>query len=164
MHPESYAAMAELLARAPASAETCLDVGSFDVNGTFRPLAEARGWTYTGIDIREGPNVDAVVDPYHWGGRAGRFDVVLSGSTLEHVERPWLWIKEAARVLKPGGLLALHTHWSFPLHEYPRDYWRFMPAGIETLFDEAGLLERYDIQIINSMDIVGAAFKREAAR
>jgi len=162
VHPESYAAMVDMLSLAPVGATACLDVGSLNVNGTFRPLADMRGWSYVGIDIRLGPNVDQVVEPYAWGFEDDTFDVVLSGSTLEHVERPWLWMREAARVLAPGGLLALHTHWSFPLHEYPVDTYRYMPHGMKILLDEAGCLERYDIRIINQHDIIATALKREA--
>lgn len=161
MHPESYAAMRDMLDKAPAWTATCLDVGSLNVNGTFRPLATAKGWTYTGIDIREGDGVDLVVAPYAWPFDDGAFDVVLSGSTLEHVERPWLWMKEAARVLRPGGLLALHTHWSFPLHNYPIDTFRYMPEGMRVLLDDTEALEQYDIRIINQHDIIATAFRRE---
>ena len=48
-----------------------LDVGSYDVNGTYRPLFPA-GWDYLGVDIEKGPNVDLVVAGEHplWGQQA----------------------------------------------------------------------------------------------
>lgn len=41
------------------------------------------------------------------------FDYVVAGELIEHLERPQDFIKEAYRILKPGGVLALST----PLEE-----------------------------------------------
>ncbi len=163
MHAESLALMGEMLAAGPQGRGLAvLDVGSYDVNGTFRPLVEGRGGLYTGLDMVPGPNVDVVaVDPYRFPFEADSFDVVMSGSTMEHVEAIWLWVPELVRVLKPGGYLALHTHWSFPEHRYPVDCWRVMPDGMRFLFDITGSLEDYQIRIANGMDIVATAWKVE---
>ena len=119
MHAEAYEAMRQLLGRGPGRGARVLDVGSYDVNGTYRPLVEGRGWEYTGLDVAAGPNVDVVTaDAYRFPFEDGAFDVVLTGSTMEHVEAIWRWVPELARVLKPGGLLAIVTHWSFPEHRY----------------------------------------------
>ncbi len=160
MHHESYRAMGRMLKRCTLPIASVLDVGSCDVNGTFKPLIQRRGWRYTGLDVTPGPNVDVVApDPYRFPFEAGTFDVVISGSTMEHVQAIWKWLPELVRVLKPGGFLAIHTHWQFPFHRYPVDCWRVMPDGMQFLFDETGCLEQYDIKTINHMDIVGSAFK-----
>ncbi len=136
-------------------------MGSFDVNGTYRPLVAGKGWTYCGVDVVEGPNVDVVsADPYEFPFEDGAFDVVLSGSTMEHVEAIWRWVPELARVLKGGGLLAIVTHWQFPEHRYPVDCWRIMPDGMRFLFDQAGCLERYEIGIVSQWDIAASAVRR----
>jgi SAM-dependent methyltransferase len=141
-------------------AVSLLDVGSYNVNGTFRPLVEGQGWQYTGLDQTAGPNVDVVADdPFKFPFPAHTFDVVISGSTMEHVTAIWKWIPELVRVLKPGGFLAIHTHWQFPEHRYPVDCWRVLPDGMKFIFDETGQLADYDIRIANHMDIVGSAFK-----
>lgn len=160
MHAESYQLMGEMLRRVRRPTADVLDVGSYDVNGTFRPLIEQRNWRYTGLDQTEGPNVDVVAeDPFHFPFADNSFDVVISGSTMEHVTAFWKWIPELVRVLRHGGFLAIHTHWQFPLHRYPLDCWRVMPDGMKFIFDETGLLEQYDIRIANHMDIIGSAFK-----
>jgi len=151
--------MGVLLERAPVFTNTVLDVGSRDINGSYRRLIEVRGWCYTGLDIEDGVNVDVVADPYEYPFEADRFDVVLCGSTMEHVERPWLFVPELTRVLKPGGLLALVTHWQFPVHNHPGDCYRFLPDGMRVLFDDTGKLTEYDIRIVNDTDIIGSALK-----
>lgn len=160
MHEAALVEMQRLLECLPDGDLAVLDVGSLDVNGSYRPHCEGRGWQYTGLDTRAGRNVDTVTDnPYRYPFADGAFDVVISGSTMEHVERPWLWLPELARVLKPGGMLALITHHAFPLHEYPVDCYRYMPHGMRVLLDEAGTLERYEVRMVNDTDISARAWK-----
>lgn len=164
MHPESYELMREMLDAGPqATGLDVLDVGSLNVNGCFRGLVTVKGWQYTGLDVAAGPNVDIVtVDPFSYPFFSDSFDVVISGSTMEHVTAIWRWVPELVRVLKPGGYLAIHTHWQFKEHRYPLDCWRIMPDGMAFLFDETKQLERYNIRIANDMDIVATAWKVKA--
>jgi SAM-dependent methyltransferase len=145
-----------------------LDVGSFDVNGNFRALITRHGWEYTGLDICAGRNVDIVTDdPYRFPFESGIFDIVITGSTMEHVQAVWLWVPELVRCLRPGGLLAIHTHMAWMYHPHPFDCWRIMPDGMEYLFDLTGQLERYTIRQIATTryaclktDIAASAWKR----
>lgn len=160
MHRESYALMRQMLHRCPFVEASVLDVGSLDVNGTLRPLVLDRGWQYTGLDMAAGENVDVVADdPFCYPFDDGLFDVVMTGSTMEHVTAIWRWIPELVRVLRPGGFLAIHTHWQWKEHRYPLDCWRVLPDGMRFLFDETGLLNQYSIRIANKSDIVASAFK-----
>lgn len=159
MHDTALTLMRQLLSGQPRN-QSVLDVGSYDVNGTLRPLCMELGLAYTGLDLSPGPNVDVVSpDPYRFPFDDGSFDIVLSASTMEHVEYIWLWVPELARVLRPGGLLAITTHTSWPLHRYPLDCWRIMPDGMTALFDLAGCLEQYTILTPNDTDI-GASARR----
>lgn len=161
MHKESYELMNEMLGHiSGGDSLNVLDVGSYNVNGTFRPLVENRGWRYTGVDTIAGPNVDVVtVNPFLFPFDDGTFDVVISGSTMEHVTAIWEWLPELVRVLRPGGFLAIHTHWKFPEHRYPVDCWRIMPDGMRYLFDMTAKLRDYRIRMANDMDIIGSAWK-----
>jgi hypothetical protein len=72
-----------------------LDIGSQVATRrqlNYRPLFDAAGWRYTGMDIEPGENVDVVVrNPYDWKEIASEsFDVVVSGQTLEHVKFFWV--------------------------------------------------------------------------
>ena len=119
-----------------------LDVGSYDVNGTFRPVFAAPTWQYRGLDISAGPNVDIVApDPYDWSKEvpSNSVDVVISGSAFEHIEFFWLTTQEIGRVLKPGGLFCLIVPSAGPEHRYPVDCWRFYRDGLVAIAKYAGL-------------------------
>ena len=71
-----------------------LEVGSYDVNGTIRPLfAGAR--SYLGVDWRPGPGVDLVSLAHEIPLGVGPFQVVASASMLEHDPH---WERSLARM------------------------------------------------------------------
>lgn len=140
MHGQTKSLMASFSQTIPKDA-TVLDVGSCDVNGTFREFFPEN--PYIGIDIVEGPNVDIIVPPYDYPFPNNHFDVIISGSTLEHVRHPWRWMKEIARILKSGGKLFVIAPYAHPYHEHPVDCWRIYPEGMRALFEEAELKTIY---------------------
>lgn len=160
MHDASFQQMARILNAWQGGPATVLDVGSLDVNGTYRPIAEYYGWRYTGLDVCKGPNVDIVSpDLYRFPVDDNAYDIVISGSTMEHVQAIWLWVPELVRVLRPGGMLAIITHTSWEYHCFPVDCYRILPDGMKYLFDMTGKLERYKIDMYNDTDISGVAYK-----
>lgn len=165
MHESSMRLMAECLNRLAPKLDgghpiSVLDVGSYDVNGTYRPLVEGHGWRYVGLDIREGPNVEIVsADAYHYPIETGRFEAVIAGNMAHGIAEPWCWIHELVRVLKNGGLVSIVVPWNLGVNAHPHDYWRFMPDGLAYLFDMTGRLHDYQIRIANEHDLVGSAFK-----
>jgi len=128
-----------------------LDVGSLDVNGSYRDLFE----NYTGLDIEEGKNVDVIGEEYNYPFSNDSFDVVICGQTLEHTEELLKVVKEMARVAKDMVVVIVPN--AAPEHRYPKDYWRILPDGLEFLFKKAGLevLECY----MSFNDTVGIAKK-----
>jgi SAM-dependent methyltransferase len=67
------------------------------------------------------------------------FDVVVSGQVIEHVARVWAWMRELARVCRPGGYVITIGPVSWPYHEAPIDCWRIYPEGMRALSEDAGL-------------------------
>lgn len=114
---------------------TVLDVGSYDVNGSYRQFFPSPGFTYIGLDMAAGPNVDIVpVKPYVWTEVADDSqDVVISGQAFEHIEFFWFTMAEMARVLRPNGLLCLVLPRGFAVHRYPVDCYRFDADGMTAL-------------------------------
>lgn len=163
MHETSYRLMDEELNLYPGHPAKVLDVASYDVNGSYRPLVEGRGWAYTGLDIRPGPNVDVVAsNPYQYPFEDKVFDVCICGNALHNFERPWLAVPEMARVLKPGGMLIIITVHTWPQgSNYPKDYWRVQRDGLEALFEMTERLELIYVRVANAHDLIGRAFRKE---
>ena len=111
-----------------------LDVGSGDINGSYKCMFDPNFFEYTGLDIEEGPNVDIVVKPYDWHTiETDSYDVVISGQAFEHSEFFWVTMSEMTRVLKKNGLLCVIVPNACPEHRYPVDCYRFYTDGMVAL-------------------------------
>jgi SAM-dependent methyltransferase len=113
-----------------------LEVGSYDVNGTVRPIFAQGG--YVGVDIAAGPGVDRVVQPTELPFDAVSFTLVVSTEMLEHAEFPAAVLSEMRRVLKPGGTLLLTTRSEGFGYHNPPDYWRFSETQMKDLLAWVG--------------------------
>lgn len=140
MHRSSYEAVKRFRGFAdkafPAGQLRVLDVGSRDVNGTYKDIfSNAERYLYTGLDVAPGPNVDYVpADPYRWDEVPdGLFDIVISGQAFEHIEFPWLTMEQIGLKLKVGGLACIIAPSRGPEHRYPVDCWRIYPDGMRAL-------------------------------
>ena len=114
-----------------------LDIGSFDRNGDYNYglILNEKKWTYHGLDLQEGNNVDIVVeDPYAWKEISDEsYDVIVSGQAFEHIEFFWITLDEIKRVLKPNGLLCIIVPSSGPVHRNPYDCYRFYEDGMKAM-------------------------------
>ena len=73
------------------------------------------------------------------------FDVVLMFEVLEHLREPAVALREAARVLRPEGVLVLSTRQAWTTHAAPHDFFRYTRYGLEHLVSQAGL-DRIELQ------------------
>lgn len=112
-----------------------LDIGSYDMNGSYKHLFPRPRFAYMGMDMEAGPNVDIVYSkPYHWAEIGDEsFDVVISGQTFEHIEFPWITMQEIARVLKKGGLMCITAPRLAERHRKPVDTYRYDVDGFVAL-------------------------------
>lgn len=128
MHESSLNAMRRFHERyvAKLSQPRILEVGSLDVNGSYREIFSQTPCEYVGVDVIDGPGVDLVVQPWRWSVfDDSDFDVVISGQCLEHDKKFWLTLGEIGRVLSPGGVVCVIAP-SLTKYHHPPDYWRFM--------------------------------------
>lgn len=96
---------------------------------------------WTGTDIFEGDGVDIVGDLQTlWQTCDLKFDGIFCPAVLEHIERPWTAVHSMAQLLKPGGVLYIQTHQTFPLHGYPSDFYRFSEPALRSLCFDSGLV------------------------
>lgn len=78
---------------------------------------------------------DVDFDTSGWSDAYHQYDSVISVEVIEHLQSPWQFISEAARLVKPGGQLLIST----PNIENPLSKLIFLLRGKYFLFDEAAL-------------------------
>jgi SAM-dependent methyltransferase len=142
MHLSSYQHMEDLAGRYLVGRPPgmVVDIGSQDVNGTYRPIFDAIGWRYIGCDAAPGTNVDVVApNPYRYPFASRTVDLVISGQAFEHIDFFWISFLEIARIVKPRGLIFLIAPSRGHEHRYPVDCWRFYPDGYRALARWAGV-------------------------
>jgi len=136
-----YNQLSNALAEAAAAhaSGTLVDIGC----GTkpWAPLFAPHVSEHVGVDHDDSPHdtrADVVAGAYEIPLPDGSADTVLLTEVLEHLEDPVRALREAHRLLRPGGAIILTTPLFFPIHEEPRDFFRYSPYGLEHVLREAG--------------------------
>ena len=112
-----------------------LDVGSRRVRRQTLDHSQifSADYDYTGMDIVDGPNVDIVGHE----NITKKYDVVISGNVMEHVERPWEWMVTLTTYFTK--YICIIAPWQWREHRHPIDTFRYMPDGMRSLFNYAGI-------------------------
>jgi len=92
-----------------------------------------------------------VQDEYSYPIANNTFDIVLSAQVIEHVKKPWVWIKELYRITKKGGKVITIAPVSWRRHDFPVDCWRIYSEGMRSLYEDAGL--RIDLCTTETLEI-----------
>lgn len=94
--------------------------------------------TWHTVDIYEDPSLTyTALSEYAFPIEDNAYDMVLSAQVIEHVRKPWIWMKELSRICKPGGMVVTINPVSWPYHEAPIDCWRAYPEGMIALYEDA---------------------------
>ena len=115
-----------------------LDIGSYEAGGgNIRDIVA--DYDYLGIDMREGPGVDRVINGHdlkeHF--KEGEFDLVLCFDTFEHDDAWWETLENMKWVTKKGGWMMIGAPSRHcPEHDHPHDFWRFMPQAFNVWFKD----------------------------
>jgi hypothetical protein len=117
-----------------------LEVGSRDYGNTqnFRDLFA--GEQYLGIDMQAGKGVDQVLDladefeSIDKTLHGQRFKTIICMSVLEHCRDPFKMAKNIQALMTDDGILLVSVPFSWEIHGFPDDYWRFTPSGVKMLF------------------------------
>lgn len=85
------------------------------------------------------------------------FDTVLMSQVIEHLENPSKVFSEINRILKPDGKAIVSWPFLYPIHEAPRDFYRYTKYGMQHLTKEAGL-EMIELKAVSGFWITWYAF------
>ena len=120
--------------------EPILEIGSKDYGSTQNLRSIFPNFEYTGIDIEEGKGVDVIVDfiddleiiKDKLSGK--KYKTVFCFSVLEHCKYPFKMCENISNILEKDGFIFLGVPFTWRIHSYPSDYWRFTSEGIKILF------------------------------
>ena len=130
----------------------------------YAPLFAGRVTHYVGVELPTSRSASGVVDVYASGlalpFRWETFDAVLCTEVLEHVPEPERLLNEAARVLRPGGVLLLTVPWLWAVHEAPHDYYRYTEFGLRHLLEVTGFV---DVRVDRTTGLAASAAQRLVA-
>jgi len=79
-------------------------------------------------------HTDVVGDAHQLPFRDGSFDRVFAFNVFEHLREPARAAAEVARVLKPGGTVAIHTAFLQAVHEEPAHFYNTTEYGLRRWF------------------------------
>jgi SAM-dependent methyltransferase len=124
---------------------TLLDVGCGYMPYKSLVLAPlSRATRYLGLDL-ERSTYEAKPDLCWDGDRIplaeNVVDCALATEVFEHCPSPELIMGETLRVLKPGGLLFFTVPFLWPLHDVPRDEYRYTPFALERHLRNSGFTQ-----------------------
>lgn len=125
----------ELVARFPEPSEKgalMLDLGCGEM--PHGKVCEQLGYKYVGLDYEE-PGAMFLGDAQALPFKDSSFEFVLSIAVLQEVPHPELMIREAHRVLKPGGTFVGTAAY---LESYRKTYHHFTHLGLNALLYESG--------------------------
>lgn len=135
---------AKNLTEKEAKGKRIIEVGSYDWNGSLRPIIES--WEpaeYIGVDIEKGPGVDVVCDAENLVEKFGKesFDIVISTELIEHVRNWQNVISNIKNICKPNGVILVTTcSKGFIYHAYPYDFWRYELDDFKYIFSDCEIL------------------------
>lgn len=122
------------------------DLTLYDVGCGEKPFAgflKDRVARHVGVDVDYGfydvSHIDLIGSADALPMEDGSVEAILSSQVIEHLPDPEKSIAEAARVLKPGGLLFLSWPYLYPIHAPPWDFARLSEFAMDRMLKTHGL-------------------------
>jgi SAM-dependent methyltransferase len=85
------------------------------------------------MDLDSGPTISLIGDAHDLPFRNSSVDCLIYQAVLEHVKDPQGVIREALRVLKPGGYIYMEVPFLQGFHADPYDFQRYTLEGLRVL-------------------------------
>jgi SAM-dependent methyltransferase len=142
MHANSLTLFELYAAPLFTSEKKVLEIGPDKIPTTLQDVARRPGMVWDLLGIEQSPHLQIIAtSEYEYPVPDESYDLVVAANVLEHVRKPWVWMRELRRVVRKGGHVITINPVSWPYHEAPIDCWRAFPEGMKALLDEAGLEE-----------------------
>ena len=125
----------DLFLKHHASSVKIVDIGSG--NSSYNRYFPNR----IAVDIDPARKPDIIGDAENLPFKDGEVEAILSTDVFEHLKNPVKATSEMYRVLKKGGHVIFCTRFIFPIHDSPRDFWRFTKYGLQELFKDFEIVE-----------------------
>ncbi|OGM02003.1 hypothetical protein A2115_01635 [Candidatus Woesebacteria bacterium GWA1_41_8] len=115
-----------------------IDIGGKKINkrGLFDISSFSADVTYVNIEKKDGP--DILTDATNIPVPDNSFDIAIMGELLEHVSDPKAVLREARRILKPGGKILVSVPFMVGIHGDPYDYGRYTDTFWRMTAEELG--------------------------
>lgn len=120
--------------RATAAAVEALEPAKLDVLEISGQAWRDAGFrSYRGVDY---PHFDICKDRL-----PVQFDLVIAEQVFEHIRNPGSAARNVRRMLRAGGVFLVTTPFLIKLPPMPLDLWRWSPAGLQAMLEDAGFVQ-----------------------
>lgn len=113
-----------------------LDLGAGKAK--YKEILRKNSTDYIACDVKKSKNIDMICDVADLTFPPELFDTVISTQVFEHIDNPFLVVREIKKVLKPGGHTIITAPFMVPFHPDPKDNFRFSKEGLEEIFKSHG--------------------------
>lgn len=132
---------------------TTLDIGCG--SKPYADLFSSEKYIGMDVEVSGNKNQNRSVDIYYNGISipfdTNYFDSIVCFEVLEHVFNPDIFLSEAFRVLKPGGVAIFTVPFVWDEHEPPFDYARYTSFGLKHLFEKNGFIILENKKYLNDL-------------
>lgn len=142
------------------------EVGDIGAGGAkYKEIILKKASSYVAFDVVEGKNIDVVGDILNMPFRDESFDTVISTQVMEHVEKPWIMVRELKRILRVNGSCLLTVPFLISYHPDPTDFFRYTKEGVISLFKNEGFkiieVGTYNRLFSTIFEIINIAYFKE---
>lgn len=89
------------------------------------------------LDVYPSLTADIIMEPAcTYPIASASMDGISCLAVLEHVEQPWVVVREIHRILKPGGIAYIDWPFLQPVHGYPSHFYNATRSGLENMFKD----------------------------
>ena len=102
----------------------------------LRDVGTSKALRFESIDIDPARGPTNVGDVQTYCYQSDTFDAIVIAEVLEHLPEPRQAITNLIGALKSGGKIIITVPFIFPIHDQPRDYFRYTFFGLKELLRE----------------------------